>query len=366
MPTVNCQIDFMKSLHSFLIAIAAVLVLGSCGDSEPSKANKPVRVKVMQIGSVQVNGEHAYSGTVEEESGVSLSFSVAGTLRSVSVEEGQIVNAGQLVATVDGIDQAGAQASAHAVTGQARAALQKAQDDYNRAKRLHDEGVISDSRYVSAKTALDAARQAVNSAAALETISDKSSRDTRLVAPFSGYVTRKNVEVGQNVIPGQMVVELVHIDRVKIKISVPEEEIDKIHKGEEMLVRCSAAGSADLYGKVVEKGVSADPLSRTYDVKLLVDNQGNKLLPGMICDVYTSFTRGQMSVFVPANVIQLNPDNQMFVWVVKNGKATKRVINYVADTSQGVRVNGGLEPGDQLIVSGQQKVSEGTPCEIIK
>lgn len=107
MPTANCQIDFMKSLHSFLIAIAAVLVLGSCGDSEPSKANKPVRVKVMQIGSVQVNGEHAYSGTVEEESGVSLSFSVAGTLRSVSVEEGQIVNAGQLVATVDGIDQAG-------------------------------------------------------------------------------------------------------------------------------------------------------------------------------------------------------------------------------------------------------------------
>ena len=73
-----------------------------------------------------------------------------------------------------------------------------------------------------------------------------------------------------------------------------------------------------------------------------------------------------MSIFVPANVVQLNPDNRMFVWIVKNGRATKRFIDYVADTSQGVRVGGGLEPGDKLIVAGQQMVSENTPCQIIK
>ena len=56
----------------------------------------------------------------------------------------------------------------------------------------------------------------------------------------------------------------------------------------------------------------------------------------------------------------------MFVWIVKNGRATKRYINFLGDTSQGVRVNGGLEPGDRLIVEGQQKVSEGTRCEIVK
>ena len=133
-----------------------------------------------------------------------------------------------------------------------------------------------------------------------------------------------------------------------------------------MMISCEALGNAVYYGKVVERGVSADPLSRTYDVKLLVNNPGHRLLPGMICNVYTRFQRGQTSVFVPATVIQLNPDNRMFVWVINNGRATKRYINYVGDTSQGVRVNGGLLPGDQLIVDGQQKVSEGTRCEIIK
>lgn len=356
----------MKTSISLFLIAAATSMLFSCGNSQPDKADRTVRVKVMSVGNEQVNGEHAYSGTVEEESGVSLSFATTGTLQSLNVDEGQIVKSGQLIATVDGVTQAGAQASAHAVTEQARTAVRQAEDTYNRAKRLHDAGVISDSKWVEAQTALDAARQGARSAAALESVSAKGTNDTRLTAPFSGYVSQKTVEVGQNVIPGQMIIKLVHIDRVKIKISVPEEEIGKVTIGEEMLVRCSAADVPDLYGKVVEKGVSADPLSRTYEVKLLVDNPGFKLLPGMICNVYTSFTRGQMSVFVPANVIQLNPDNRMFVWVVKNGKATKRFINYVADTSQGVRVNGGIEPGDQLIVEGQQKVSEGTRCEIIK
>lgn len=356
----------MKFLQSFFLAMATIAVCGSCGNKYPDKSNAPVRVKVMEVGSVQVNGESGFSGTVEEESGVSLSFSVAGTVRTMDVDEGQTVGKGQLVATVDGVDQAGARASAHAVTGEALAALRKAQDDYNRARSLHAQGVISESKYVSAQTALEAAREAVNSAAALEGISNKAADDTRLTAPFSGYVADKNAEVGQNVIPGMMVVKLVHIDKVKVKISVPEEEIDKIRKGEMMMVRCDAIGGADFYGRVVEKGVDADPLSRTYSVKLLVDNPDHKLLPGMICNVYTSFTRGQMSIFVPANVVQLNPDNRMFVWIVKNGRATKRFIDYVADTSQGVRVGGGLEPGDKLIVAGQQMVSENTPCQIIK
>ena len=158
----------MKFLQSFFLAMATIAVCGSCGNKYPDKSNAPVRVKVMEVGSVQV----------EEESGVSLSFSVAGTVRTMDVDEGQTVGKGQLVATVDGVDQAGARASAHAVTGEALAALRKAQDDFNRARSLHAQGVISESKYVSAQTALEAAREAVNSAAALEGISNKAADDT--------------------------------------------------------------------------------------------------------------------------------------------------------------------------------------------
>lgn len=354
----------MRNLrHIMFFCLLAALC--ACGGKQKEAEQKPVKVKVQQIGAVQVNGERGYSGTVAEESGVSLSFPMSGTIERMAVDEGQMVSKGQLVATLNATDQAGALQSAHAVTGQARQALRQAQDSYNRAKGLHDSGVISDAKWVQAQTALDEAKEAVKSAAALETIAKKTSTDTRLTAPFSGYIAEKDADVGQNVLPGVMVAKLVHIDRVKISIAVPEGEVGQMAVGETMMVRCDALDKAVFYGKVVEKGVTADPMSRTYDVKLLVSNPDHKLLPGMICNVYSRYRRGETSVFVPAKVVQLNPDNKMFVWIVKNGKATKRFINFISDTSQGVRVSGGLEPGDQLIVEGQQKVSEGTPCEIL-
>ncbi len=362
---VKFQHFMRRTGYSFLTAV--LVVLSSCGGKQASTVQKPVRVKVQEVGAVQVNGENAYSGTVEEESGVSLSFPMAGTIQTMAVDQGQMVSRGQLVATINATDQTGALRSAHAVTQQARQAYRQALDTYNRSKGLYKSGFISDSKWVQAQTALAEAREAVHSSAALETIARKGIGDTRLTAPFSGYISERVADVGQNVLPGVMVAKLVHIDRVKISVSVPEDEVNQIQRGEMMMVQCDAVGGAVVfYGKVIEKGVTADPLSRTYDVKLLVNNPGHRLLPGMICQVYSRFSRGQMSVFVPASVVLINPDNRMFVWIVKNGKATKRYINYLGDTSQGMRVSGGLVSGDQLIVEGQQKVSEGTRCEIIK
>ena len=196
-----------------------LVVLISCGGKQASPVQKPVRVKVQEIGAVQVNGENAYSGTVEAESGVSLSFPVAGTVQTMAVDQGQMVSRGQLVAT-------------------------------KRSKGLHQSGVISDSKWVQAQTALAEAREAVASAAALETIARKGTGDTRLTAPFSGYISEKAADVGQNVLPGVMVAKLVHIDRVKISISVPEDEVNQIQRGEEMMICCEAVGGATFYGKV--------------------------------------------------------------------------------------------------------------------
>lgn len=355
----------MKTIK-YLIFFGLLSLLSACGHKSSSSSTQPVKVKVERVGAIQINGARGYSGTVTEENGVSLSFSTAGTVRSIPVSEGQMVSAGQLIAVLDGANQNSTLASSHAVTMQAQQGLRQAQDTYNRSKGLHESGVISEAKWVQAQTALAEAKEALRSAQALERISRKGMGDTRLTAPYAGYIARKAVEVGQNVAPGEMIAELMHIDRVKVKISVPENEIDEIQRGEVMMVRCDAVGGEPFYGRVVEKGVDADPLSRTYDVKIMVDNPQHRLLPGMICQVYSRFRRGQTSVFVPANVVQLNEDNRFFVWVVSGGKARKRFIHFVADTSQGVRVSGGLEPGDLLIVEGHQKVSEGTVCEIIK
>ena len=194
----------------------------------------------------------------------------------------------------------------------------------------------------------------------------KSLADTKLYAPFSGYIAAKDAEIGQTASPGMPVVKLVNIAAVKVKISVPEDDVQRIQKGSSMKIVVPALDNREFSGHVTERGVSAEPRSRTYEVKATILNHDGRLLPGMICQAFTNYMQGTTGVFIPANLVQLDSDNKTFVWVVNGGKALKREITISGETAQGAQVGGGLSSGDQLIVAGQQKVSNGMKVEIVK
>ena len=241
----------------------------------------------------------------------------------------------------------------------AKTALEQAQDTYNRMKELHEDGSLPEMQWITIENQL-------KSATASEAMAKKSLGDTKLYAPFGGYIAAKDAEVGQNAGPGVPVVKLVSIGSVKVKISVPEDDVQRIKKGSSMKIIVPALGNRQFSGNVTERGVSADPRSRTYEVKATINNHDGQLLPGMICQAFTNYMQGTTGVFVPANLVQLDSDNKTFVWVVNGDKAVKREIFISNETAQGAQVSGGLSEGDQLIVAGQQKVSNGMKVEIVK
>lgn len=369
----------MKKILKAMAVIMLVALCG-CGKNKKTKEVQPVRVKVEQVKAVAVNGEQGFSGTIEEQSGVALSFSTPGTIKRIYVSEGQMVGKNQLIAELDptimGNSVTAAQATtnqAHDMVEQAKATYAQAKDAYDRLKLLHDNGSLPEIQWIEAmtnlrqaETMLRSAQSGVKSASAMEKIANKELSDTRLYAPFSGYISAKSSEIGQSAAPGMPVVKLVDISRVKVKIAVPEDEVGRISKGTQMMVRVPALGSRSFYGQVTEKGVSADPRSRTYEVKATIPNGDRQLLPGMICQAFTNYMQGATGVFVPANLVQLDSDNKTFVWVVNGDKAVKRQIFIDGETSQGAKVSQGLADGDQLIVSGQQKVSNGMKVEVVK
>ena len=316
-----------------------LVALVSCGGNKQTEQAQTVRVKVQQIQTEAVNGEQGFSGTIEEASGSSLSFAVSGTIKRILVSAGQTVGAGQLIAELDPTTLQ------HAYTI-SKTALEQAQDTYNRMKELHDAGSLPEMQWIQIENQLKTAK-------ASEAMAKKSLADTRLVAPFSGYIASKDAEMGS-------------IGSVKVKIAVPEDDVQRIAKGSSMKIVVPALDNREFSGLVTERGVSADPRSRTYEVKATIQNGDGQLLPGMICQAFTNYMQGTMGVFVPANLVQLDGDNKTFVWVVNGGKAVKREITISGETAQGVQVSGGLSAGDQLIVSGQQKVSNGMSVEIVK
>ena len=335
-----------------MMAAGVLMALCSCGEKKQAAAEQTVRVKVQQIQAEAVNGEQGFSGTIEEQSGSSLSFATSGTIKRIYVSEGQTVGAGQLIGELDPTTMQ----NAYTIS---KTALEQAQDTYNRMKELHDDGSLPEMQWIAVENQL-------KTAVASEAMAKKTLTDTKLYAPFSGYIAEKNAEVGQIAAPGMSVVKLVSIGSVKVKISVPEDDVQRIKKGSSMKIIVPALGNRQFSGNVTERGVSADPRSRTYEVKATINNHDGQLLPGMICQAFTNYMQGATGVFIPANLVQLDSDNKTFVWVVNGGKAVKRQIFISNETAQGAQVSGGLSDGDQLIVAGQQKVSNGMNVEIVK
>ena len=115
----------------------------------------------------------------------------------------------------------------------------------------------------------------------------------------------------------------------------------------------------------MEKGVSANPITRSYDVKITVDNPDGELLPGMICDVTLNTDTVSRSLTVPLDAVMLASDNSHYVWLDSAGYAVRRSVDTGALTDDGIVINGGIARGDSLIVKGQQKVSRGSKLTVI-
>lgn len=350
------EISFIPACYSVAIMTVASLMMAGCSGKTGTDAPvDTVKVKEVIVGMGNMpsaSGAFGYSGTVEEENGAVLSFSQGGTIKQLRVKMGDRVRRGQLIATVDPTSMRNAY-------DMARSTCSQAEDAYKRMKQLHDKGSLPDIKWVEVQSQLQQAQSAAN-------IAKKNLGDCNLYAPFDGVISEKNVEVGQNVAPGTPVVKLVTTSVLNVRISVPESEMAAIHVRQRANIVVQALGGKLYAGYVVEKGVIADPVSRSYSVKIRVEGTDGALLPGMVSQVSladastNSPGHGAMSIVIPAQLVQLADDNSNFVWIDERGKAVRRSIVCGEYMGNGVAVISGLSCGDRLIVEGQQKVSTGS------
>lgn len=332
------------------IFLSALIWISCSGKKDENQAIRAVPVKVVKVSESSYMNSRNYVGTVEAVSSSSLSFEVMGNVSKVFVTEGENVQKGKLLAM---LDKATLQNSYNA----SLASLKEAQDAYNRMKSLYDNGSLPEMKWVEVQSKL---QQAVS----MEQISRKSLKDAGLYAPFSGVISSKSIEPGMNVMPGIEVMQLADISTVNIKIAVPEKEISHVNKGQQAEVRVGALGDKLFTGVVSEKGIAANPLAHTYEVKIKLNNTSHELMPGMVCKVGVHSRETEAGIVLPTHTVQLQPDGKKFVWVVKDNAASQRIVNTGDLTAEGVIITAGLQPGDEVIVAGNQKVSEGTKIAV--
>lgn len=342
----------MRMYRSIAVSAACLLMagglLGSCSQKQKDEPRDAVKVETTVVGNNGGKEAKDYVGTVEEKTGSTLSFEVAGNITSIRVDEGDRVRQGQVLATINPTSLK----EAHRIT---LSTLKQAEDAYRRFLPLHKSGTISDMRWVDIESKLEQAKAA-------EGIAREQLSHSTLVAPFSGVIAQKQADMGAYVLPGQPILKLADVAQVNVKISVPEAEISHLSVGNPVTISVAALGGATFSGTISEKGIDANPISHTYDVKVRIANSHGRLLPGMVCNARVmgfTPTAPQAHVTVPANCIELDVDNSRFVWTVVNGKAHQQPVQVGNFEGDGVVILSGLKSGDRLIVNGQQKVSEG-------
>jgi RND family efflux transporter MFP subunit len=284
-----------------------------------------------------------------------LSFLSAGTVENVLVHEGESVKKGQLLASLEAVSYESAYRAAEAKEKQAT-------DAFNRLSSVYRNGSLPEVKMIEIETALEEARAA-------ERIAAKNLANCKLYSPASGVIGRKSIDAGVNVIPGTPVITVVKIEKVKVAISVPENEIAGIKIGQKAIITVPALDNAVYEGNVDEKGVMANPISHTYMVKVLIDNKNDMLRPGMVCNVTMNNNSAMALVSIPASSVQLNNTGEKFVYVVDSVSATakhRHIITGNFSANGNVAVAEGLSSGDMVVTEGFQKIHDNSPVQIIR
>lgn len=322
-----------------------LLLLLSCSGGKSKQAEeKRIPVEIVKVSKSVPSDTRVYIGTVEEELASSLSFKVAGNVEQVCVSEGQRVNKGQLLAVLD-------KATLENTYSASAASLRQAADAYDRMKILYDNKSLPDIKWVEMESKLEQAEAA-------ERIARRNLDDCKLYAPFAGVIGKRTVEIGENVLPGQSVFSLLQIEKVKVRIAVPENEIATLGK-REATITVAALGGQSFRGAVTEKGITAHLVSHTYEAKIMLGNPSLSLLPGMVCNVHLSGGSSDTCIALPNNAVQIAPDGNRFVWCVVDGRAKQVAVHTGRLTEHGLLIEDGLQEGDAVVTGGYQKISEG-------
>jgi RND family efflux transporter MFP subunit len=231
--------------------------------------------------------------------------------------------------------------------------MQQANDALQRYGMLHDNGSLPEVKWVEVQSKVAQAKSQLD-------IARKNLADCSLTAPVSGIIGKKPINAGETALPSQTVVTILDISKVKVKVSVPDTEISSIAENTPSSIRVDAL-DMEFEGGRIEKGVQADMLTRTYDIRINVQNPGGKLLPGMVASVNFNSQSQSGLLSVPVYAVQKRTDGSAFVWTIRGDSTAHRTNIKIGSVSgNDILIEDGLSEGSIIVTEGYQKLGEGT------
>jgi membrane fusion protein, multidrug efflux system len=341
------------------VALAASVMVTACSKPEPPQ--EPVRsVKVLTVGVGTLQSGHEFAGEVRPRMESRLGFRVAGKIMRRQAELGQRVKAGQVLAQLDPRDFQLAADAARAQVDAATTNRDLAAADDERYAALKDQNFISGAELERRETTLKAAQAQLDQAKAQLAAQGNQAGYANLLADVSGVITAVEAEPGQVVTAGMPIVRIAQDGPRDVVFSVPEDKVAAIRPGSDVSVRIWA-DSSSLAGKVREIAASADPVTRTFSVKVSLDAAATPPLGATVYVWPQALSRAGVPVIkLPTSALRKEGQGTA-VWVLDKSTMTLKsqpVQVATADGNEAV-ISAGLQPGMLVVSAGVHVLSSG-------
>jgi len=339
-----------------LLALGAGLFFGPALmalETEEKPATPAMPPMPVETTEVKVaNSEQTLSaiGSLHSEESVVIAAEIAGRITRIGFNEGVKIKAGKMLVQLD-------DSVLQAELDRAMASRNLSEANYNRAEALLQDRAVSererDEAY--AQWQLDEANVRLTQAQLAK---------TRILAPFNGNLGLRLVSIGDYVQPGQPLVNLEAIHKLKAEFDIPERSISEVKVGQTISLTSDAYPERDFSGTVYAIDPQVDEASRSLRVRALLDNSDRALRPGQFVKVDLSIATTENALFIPEQALIPQPKVKL-VFKVVNGTAQMVQVQTGSRVKGWVEIISGLEPGDVVVTGGHQKIGPGSPVHAI-
>lgn len=356
-----------------IVVLAAALAMSGCfnADAETEEQSIAIRpVKAMQLTKAANSQIFEFPATAKAAREVKVSFQVGGPLVRLDVETGQKVEKDQLIALIDKRDFKIAVQTLKARLLASQAQLEEANLQYKRHKKLLKMNAVAKSQYDSAKAAFRMLSAQVKADAENLKATQNALTDTRLEAPFSGYVHQKFVENHETVAPGQAVISLVDLSTMEVEFGLPENLVGRVPEFNSFQVSFDAVSGKVFSAVLKEIGKKPDPTTRTYPMTIVLKKDaGDAVRPGMTAEVKIKLASREKHAhfIVPIQALFNHGGSNSCVWILdqEKGQVHRQAVMVGQLTPAGVEISGQLTPGQWVVTAGTHNLQEGMKVRLL-
>ena len=361
------------------LCVGATLT-GACGgraqESAPPAAPAPVTVGIAAVTGLDEPVTIEATGSFKPDESSDVAPEVSGRVVSTPVEVGAFVRRGQVLIRIQGVGAGLKLDESRATVARAEANLKLAESQNNLAQTtaqryaaLLATGDVSKTVADQARTAAETSVQSVNTARASVAEAraqlaqaEKAVSDVVVAAPFAGFISARNVSVGEYVQPSTPVVTLLKTDPLRLELSIPGVQAGQVAIGQRVTARVDSYPDRTFDGVLTAMNPAISAESRTFIVEVRVPNADGVLKPGMFAVATIDQGRSQRALLVPRQAVVEDPNTNSFrVFVVDDQNRARLRVVQLAARQQGdsVRILTGIKEGERVATSNLADLYDG-------